>query len=256
MRKLPWTDYALRVLCAGLMFVSGFLLLSMSTFALRMRNDIPGFVPGLDGPQSLALVLSLALALLPLAMGRAYLGALAASAFVLSGLGGYWWTTIPWDELITASDFPASGRPTLLDYLLVASPALVLGFYAVASQHSRLRADLLNRGASRTQARRAACASFLSGAALFALTTALAGALWALMASGAVFRVVAPIRGVAAIVIASALGVVAYALIARRVRPDDVKRLREEVKPPVKRPSTDEGRRGVLARIRARRWPS
>lgn len=248
-RKLfrPWTDYMLRVLCCGLLFVSGFLLLAGSTFALRMRNDIPGFVPGLTGPQSISLALALVLAFAPLLSSKRFLARFMLSSFIVTGIGGYWWTTIPWDELITDSGFPATTAPGLIDYALVASPAVLTAFYAVVSRPSRLRADLLNRGAEPGEAARAASASFLAGAALLVACGGLAVGLWALMASGAIFEAVAPLpTGVPAIVLAAALVTVAYALISGRVPLAGV----------VRRPSSAGGRPGVLARIRARRSPS
>lgn len=243
----PWLDYALRVLCCALLFVSGYLLLSGSTFALRMRNDVPGFVPGLNGPQSIALVLATVLAFLPILAPRRFLRAFMASSVLLAGIGGYWWTTIPWDELITDSGFPATTSPGLLDYALVASPAVLAAFYAVVSRPSRLRADLVNRGAEPAEALKAASASFLAGSALLVACGALAFGLWALMASGAIFEAVAPLpTGVPAIVIAAALVTVAYALLSGRVPLASL----------VRRPSSGARRPGVLARIRARRSPS
>jgi len=37
----PWSAYALRLLCSVLMFLSGYALLAGSTFALRLRGDVP-----------------------------------------------------------------------------------------------------------------------------------------------------------------------------------------------------------------------
>lgn len=243
----PWMDYALRILCCSLLFGSGYLLLSGSTFALRMRNDIPGFVPGLTGPQSIALVLAVILAFAPLLSAKRFLARFTLSSFLFAGIGGYWWTTIPWDELITDSGFPAGTPPGLLDYALVASPAVLTAFYAVVSRPSRLRADLLNRGAEPSEVSRAAAASFLAGAALLVVCSALAFGLWTLMASGAIFDAVAPLpTGVPAIVLAAALLAVAYALLSGRV----------SLRGGLRRPSSNAERRGVLARIRARKSPS
>lgn len=243
----PWGAYALRLLCSLLMFASGFALLAGSTFAMRMRPDVPGFVPGLSGPQSIALVLAAVLSLLPLLLGRRYLGALVVSAFLLSGLGAYWWTTVPWDELITASNFPTSQKPRLMDYALVASPAVIAGFYAVVSHASVLRADLRRRGAEREQAMRASCASFLAGAGLLVLGGAMTVGLWTLMASGAAFGLApAGLRGVPAIIVASALVAVAYALVMPRTRGGAT----------LRRPWSAAARLAALARSRAQRSPS
>ena len=206
----PWSAYALRLVCSGLMFVSGFLLLTNSTFALRLRGDAP--------VTALVLALAALLAFLPLALGRRYLGGMMVSAFLLAGIGGYWWTTIPWDELIKESEFGATTRPTILDYALVASPAVVCAFYAAVSRASLLRADLKNRGADADEISRAASASFLAGSALLVVCGGLAVALWTLMASGLVFRAAAPLpTGVPALIIVGALLTVAYALFAKRV---------------------------------------
>lgn len=210
MKSRPWTAYVLRVLSCALLFVSGYALLAGSTFALRMRNDAP--------VQTIVVALAGVLSLLPLLFGRRFLGAFLASAFLLSGIGAYWWTTIPWDEFIKDSGFPATTAPRLTDYLLVATPAIIGGFYAVASRASILHADLKNRGADPNEARRAAGASFLAGSALLVLCGALAAGLWALMASGIVFRAVAPMpTGIPALILVGALVTVAYALIARRL---------------------------------------
>lgn len=240
MKARPWSAYALRILCCALMFVSGYALLTESTFAVRMRNDLPvgGIVIALAG----------ALAFFPLLTGRHYLGALLVSAFILSGMGAYWWTTIPWDELIKDSGFPTTLKPTILDYALVASPAIIAAFYGVVSRPSVLRADLKERGADAHEARRAAVTSFLSGATLLVVCGALAGALWWLMASGLIFNAFAPMpTGVPALVIVSALVVVAYALLGGRLpRFRMVRRARE-----------DKERRTVVSRVLAwRKAPS
>lgn len=210
MKSRPWTAYFLRILCCLLMFLSGYALLAGSTFALRMRNDLPVL--------AMVLALSGTFALLPLAAGRGYLGALLASAFVLSGLGGYWWTTIPWDELIKDSGFPTTLKPDLLDFALVASPAVVAAFYAVMSRPSLLWADLKCRGADRDEIWRASVASFFSGTILLVVCGALSVALWAFMASGLASVALAPIpTGLPAIVLVGALVTVACALLARRL---------------------------------------
>lgn len=210
----PWTAYALRILSCALLFASGYVLLSGSTFGVRMREDLPS--------GAIALALSAVLSLLPLLFGRRFLGAFLVSAFLMSGIGAYWWTTIPWDEFIKDSGFPSGTPPGFADFLLVASPTLIAGFYATTSRASTLMADLKNRGADADEARRAAGQSFLSGAALLVLCAGLAAALWGLMASRVIFDLAAPVpTGVPAIVIVAALVTVAYALIANRLPPLD-----------------------------------
>lgn len=210
MRARPWSAYALRVLCSGLLFVTGYALLAGSTFALRMRGDLP--------VQTLVLALAAILAFVPLLCGRKFLGAFLVSAFLLSGIGAYWWTTIPWDEFIKDSGFPTSEKPQVLDYALVASPAILAAFYAAISRPSLLHADLKARGADPDEIRRAASISFLSGAALILVCGALAFTLWSLMAAGVVFAAVAPVpTGVPALVLVAALVTVAWALLARRL---------------------------------------
>lgn len=234
MASRPWSAYALRVLCSVLMFGTGYTLLAQSTFALRLRDDAP--------VTALVLVVAAFLSFLPLAFGRRYLGALLVGGFLLSGLGGYWWTTIPWDELIKESEFGLTTRPTLRDYALIASPAVVCAFYAVVSRPSVLRADLKNRGADDDEIRRAASASFLSGAVLLLACGALAALLWAFMANGLVFRASAPLPvGVPALIVVSALVVVSYALLARRLPRFRLGR----------RPTPQAARPGLLARIKA-----
>lgn len=192
------------------MFGSAYALLSGSTFALRMRDDLP--------IQGIVVVFGGILSFLPLLYGRRYLGALLVSSFVISGIGAYWWTTIPWDEFIKDSGFPTAQKPTLWDHALVASPTMVAAFYAVVSRPSILHADLRERGADIAEVRRASAASFLSGAALLVFCIALAGGLWAIMASGSVFAAVAPIpTGIPALVIVAALGSIAWAIFVRRI---------------------------------------
>lgn len=205
----PWGAYALRLFTSALLFVTGYALVAGSTFALRMRNDAP--------VGTIVVVICAALAVLPLLFGRRYLTGAAISAFLLTGIGGYWWTTIAWDEFIKKSGFPTNAPPTFSDHLLVASPAVVIAFYAIVSRASMLKADLKDRGAEPDEASRAACASFLSGSALLVLCGALSIGLWALMASGLVFRITAPVTGVPALVLAAMFVVVSYALIARRL---------------------------------------
>lgn len=238
----------MRIVCSGLMFVSGYLLLASSTFALRLRNDVP--------VQTLVLAITAALAFLPLLFGRRYLGALLISAFALSGIGGYWWTTIPWDAFIKDSGFPTSEAPDILDYALVASPAIVCAFYAAVARPSILRADLKNRGADPDEISRAACVSFLSGAALLVFCGALAVTLWALMSSGVVFAAARIVpTGVPALVLCAALVAVAWALLTHRLPRFRGRATRAVARaPPTAAPTLrpTEGR-GVMARMRALR---
>lgn len=210
LRARPWFAYGLRVFCSSLMFLTAYGLLVSSTFATRMRDDFP--------VQMLVIALSAILAFFPLLMWRRYLGALLVSAFLISGIGGYWWTTIPWDELIKDSGFPATLKPDILDYALIASPTVVAAFYAVVSRPSMLRADLRNRGADPDEIRSVTSMSFLAGAALLLFCGALSVAMWAFMSTGLAFAALAPIpRGVPALVIVGALATVAYALLADRL---------------------------------------
>lgn len=242
----PWSAYALRLLCSGLLFASGYVLLAQSTFALRMRNDAP---IGL-----LILVVAAVLSFLPLLFGRRFLAAFLVSGFLLSGIGAYWWTTIPWDEFIRDNGFPAARAPRMLDYALIASPAIVAAFYAAVSRPSLLRADLRNRGADPEEISRASCVSFVSGAALLVFCGALATLLWGLMASGLVFAAIAPIpTGIPALVIVAALVAVAWAIFARRVPRF---RVRKATRPTAAAPTpglaAGAPRRGLIARMRAK----
>lgn len=210
MKPRPWMAYAARIVCCILMFGCSYALLGGSTFALRMRDDAP--------IMALVIGLSAFLAFMPLLFGKRYLGALVASGFIIAGIGAYWWTSIPWDELIKDSKFPTQQKPRLLDYALVASPAVVIALYAVVSRPSMVRADLKARGADPDEISRAACAGFLSGAALLVFCGALSVAFWALMASGLPFRAFAPMPvGLPALILVATLVVVAYALLARRL---------------------------------------
>lgn len=245
----PWGDYALRVFVCLLLLASGFVLLSTSTFTLRMREDIPAFMPGLTGPQGLSLIVAAVLSLLPLAFGRRFLGALVVSAFLLAGIGGYWWTTIPWDHFVTKSGFPATTAPRPMDYLLVASPAVIVAFYAVVSRASRLKADLRNRGADEDEVRRATGASFLAGVGVLAVSGALAAGMWALLMGGILQSAPAFLpRGMPAVILAGALLVLAYGLATKRFS-------FHWERPHVRRPSSDAAGPSGLARNRARRSP-
>lgn len=249
-KSRPWAAYGLRLLCSGLLFATGHMLLAGSTFALRMRNDMP--------VELITLALAAALSFLPLLFGRHYLGAALVGAFLMSGIGAYWWTTIAWDEFFKDSGFPAKTPPALMDYMLVASAPAICAFYAIASRASVLRADLRNRGADRDEAARAACASFLAGSMLFVLTTALAAGLWVLMATGVVFTATAPLpTGVPALVLTAALCVVAYALIARRLPRPSLARFRgAPPAPPVAAGAPEVAKRSWLARRRTKKASS
>lgn len=216
-RARPWGDYLLRALACLLLFATGFGLLSTSTFALRMRDDIPPFVPGLDGPQGLALVMALALSLIPLIAGRRFLRTYLLSSFLMSGIGAYWWSSIPWDELITDSDFPASHPPGVMDFALVASPVFLAAFYVALSRVSVVRVDYKNRGVDADEAKRAAAASFLAGAAALVVTTAMSLVLWLALANGW-FLIDHPLKGVPAVVTAGGLVAAAWIVSGRRWR--------------------------------------
>lgn len=214
----PWMDYALRLVACIVMAAVGYLLLSQSTFILRMRNDVPAFVPGLDGPHSIGLVLAVALSLMPLLAGRRFLGGLMVSAFILSGIGAYWWTLIPWDELITESDFPVTTPPVFGDYVLIALPAVVIAMYVVASRASRLLADAKNRGIDRHEAMKAAAMSYLAGVGSLVAALVGATALWVAMSSGALTTGIRGLpTGMPALLAAAALVVLAWAIGGRKL---------------------------------------
>lgn len=199
----PWGDYVLRILACLLLAVTGFILVAKSTFALRLRDDVPG------GAQTVALALTAVLSLLPLAFRKRFLGAFLVSAFLLTGIGAYWWTTIPWDELVTESDFTAGTPPRTLDYALTLAPVFIAAFYAAVSRASILRADYLRRGADPDEARHAAAASFLAGAVALVLSTVMTAILVAALASGAV-QGLPGLVGVPALIVAALLVVLAY----------------------------------------------
>lgn len=231
--RRPWTSYALRVLCCVLMFLSGYALLSGSTFALRMRGDLP--------VKSIVVVLAGFFAFFPLARPRHYLRWLIVAAFVFTLIGGYWWTTIPWDELIKDSGFPTAQKPTLIDFALVATPAIVVAFFVVASRPSIMHADLRARGADADEALAAAAVSFLAGAVLLVICGALAIAMWLFMSAGLASALAAPIpRGVPALIVVGALGTLSYAILARRL-------------PGLKHPWVEAARRAAARGTRGRR---
>lgn len=210
MQSRPWTAYALRILCCVLLFITGYVLLASSTFAVRMRQDVPA--------TAIALLLAALLGFMPLLNPRRFLRLMLVSAFLLSGIGGYWWTTIPWDEFVKDSGFPSRTPPTLTDYLLVAAPPLIAAFYAITSRASVLMADLKNRGADAHEIQRAAGTSFLSGAALLLVCASLAAALWTMMATGVLLRPAIPLpTGVPAVMLAAAVVTVGYAIVAKRM---------------------------------------
>ena len=202
---IPWGDYLLRVVACLLLAVTGFILVAQSTFALRLRDDVPG------GARTVGLVLTGVLSTLPLLFRKRFLGAFLVSSFILTGVGAYWWTTIPWDELVTESDFTAGRPPGPLDYALTLAPVFIAAFYAAVSRASVLRADYLRRGADPAEAKRAAAASFLAGAVALVLSTVMTAALVAALASGVVSGVDS-IVGIPALVLAGLLIVLAYVL--------------------------------------------
>lgn len=246
MKARPWSAYLLRILCSTLLFISGYALLANSTFALRLRGDVP--------VHAIVIVVAALLSYLPLAFGRRYLGMMLVSAFLISGIGAYWWTTIPWDEFFKENDFVTEQKPRILDYALVASPAVIAAFYAAVSRASLLRADLKNRGADADEVARAASASFLSGAMLLLVCGALAGALWALMATGLVFRAFAPIpTGIPALIFVAALVAVAWLLLTQRApRFRSEKARRKNGEPSEAAPAAGQtARRGLTAKAKA-----
>lgn len=251
--RRPWGDYALRVLACALLFAGGFSLLAGSPFALRMRDDIPSFVPGLSGVHSLALLLAFLLGFLPLLFGKRYLGAFLVSSFLVAGIGGYWWSLITWDELVTESDFHATTAPDWWRYFQVSTPLIAAVLYVVASRASRMRAEYRNRGADPEEVSHAAAGSFLAGMGSLVVTLALAAGLWQLLASGALTGRPAwvPTGAPAVLLAAAAIGLAAWLLSSRRRGPDGV-----DAAGVLRRPWTAAKGRAARARSRARRSPS
>lgn len=246
----PWGDYLLRGLASLLLFGSGFSLLATSTFALRMRDDVPALVPGLSGVEGLALLVAGVLAIIPLLFGRRFLGAFLASAFVLSGIGAYWWTLIPWDELVTESDFVTQTSPDWWRYFQVATPLVAAVLYVVASRASRMRAEYRNRGADANEVSQAAASSFLAGMGVLVVTLSFTGVLWQLLATGALLAPPDWVpRGVPALVLAAALVALAWALMSKRVGLDGTPAW-------VTRPWTAAAGLAARARSRGRKSPS
>lgn len=237
--SIAWGDVMLRVLFSGLLLIASYQLLAQSTFAWRIREDVPTGVGGL------IFGLSALFALGPLLFGRHYLDAFVVSAFTVTLLGAYWWTTIPWEELITETNFTVEGAPGPMDYLLIVSPAFLAVAYTALSRWSRVRTDLLTRGADSDQVRRAAAASFLGGAVALIAATATGAAFIGLLVLGVLQAAPDFFAGVPGVVGAVIVIGLALALIGRRPR-----RAR------VKRPSGREARPEGQERTRARKWPS
>lgn len=240
-RIFPIADYGLRILFSVLLVGASFQLLAQSTFAWRLRNDAPG------GAMALALGLSALAGVLPLASGRRYLRAYVVCATVVTLLGAYWWTTIPWEETITETNFNLEQPPTLWDHLMAASPAFLAVAYAALSGWSALRADMLSRGVDRAQADQAAAASFLGGGVALVAATAAAFVFIALLAGGlAQPRMMLPLPSV----VSAVLGVLvlggALALLGRRWP-----RLRD-----LRRPSSRAEGPASPERSPAQKWPS
>jgi hypothetical protein len=213
-----WGDYTSRGLASLLLFGAGFALFSTSTFVLRMRNDIPLSFAGLDGPQSLALILAGLLSIIPILMGRRFLGAFLVCGWIVTGIGGYWWTTIPWDELITDSDFPSSLAPGFWDYALVAGPALITTLYVVLARVSQVRADAKGRGIEAGEASRAASVAFLTGAVAIVLSLVFVTGMWMVLSFGVPMwsRIPLP-TGIPALLLCAAVVVLAWFVGTRRV---------------------------------------
>lgn len=242
-RHRPWGDYALRIFCCALLFMSGYSLLLGSTFALRLRDDVPG------GVASVASLVAVVLSVLPLLAGRRFLGVFLFSSFLLSGIGAYWWTLIPWDELVAERNFVTSEPPDFWRYLHVASPLVVAVLYVAASRASRLRAEYLRRGADAHEVSRASAASFLAGMGALVVTMTLAGVLWMLLASGFVLRPPSVLpRGLPMLLAAGAVVALVWALATGQLRKQPVAR-------DVRRPSKDAAGRAGLARSLGRRSP-
>lgn len=239
----PWGERALRIVFALLLVGACYQLLAQSTFAWRLRNDVPYGVGGL------VFGLALLLGLLPLALGRRYVGAYLASGFAATALGAYWWTTIPWEEVVTETNFNLETPPGPWEYLMVASPMFLAAAYVALSRWSTLRADLLARGADRREASRAAATSFLVGVLVLVATTAFAGAFAGLLMMGLLSGGLPGAAVLSApLAVVLALVVMAGALLAYGRRLAVRRRLR--------RPSSRGEGPASPERTRARRWPS
>lgn len=239
-----WGELGMRVLFSVLLLVAGYQLLAQSTFAWRLREDVPAGVNGL------VFGLSALLAGLPLLLGRRYLGAYMLSGLVFAALGAYWWTAIPWEETITETNFTVPEPARVQDYLLVASPAFLAAAYVALSRWSRLRADLIGRGADKQQVRDAAAASFLGGAVALLATLAASAAFVVALALGLPEAAANALpAGVPAVVgsvllVGGVLALLGHALRARRQADA------------LRRPSGPEEGSESPERIPARRWPS
>lgn len=163
--------------CAALA-AAGYALLSRSTFAARLRDDVPALVPGLTGPESVALALGLMLGFLPMWSERQRLPLYLVAAFLLSGIGAYGWTGVPWDELITEGNFNVAGAPLLRHFALVSLPAALVGAELALARTSGMLDDQLARGADRPEALAAARASRAGALAFTLACMALASVLW------------------------------------------------------------------------------
>lgn len=234
-------DVALRVIFCVLLGAVGFMLLLQSTFAWRMLDHpVPTAHPA---SVVVSLVLALWLAALPLLARQRFLGAYLVSGFLLSGIGAYWWTRVPWDALVTRSDFHVGAAPTFADFAMVAAPA-VLAIAAWATLvPGRTQARLLAAGIAPSEARQAGAAARLCGAGAFLAAVALAAAMWAAFAYGLPAVASSSISGLPALVAAGALVALASAAWGRRIRF-------------VRRPSTRAAGRAGPAQSRERRWPS
>lgn len=248
-----WGEIGLRVLFSALLLFAGYQLLAQSTFAWRLREDVPA------GVGTIIFGFSAFFAFLPLLMGRRYLGAYLLSGLMFSALGAYWWTMIPWEEVVTETNFTITDPPRLQDYLLVASPAALAAAYVALSRWSRMRADLLGRGADVDQVRRAAAASFLGGAVALLAAAAASGAFVALLAAGLPQRAAALPAGVPVVVLSVLLVAGVLQLYGRRSRRG---RAAAATAPAggggggVTRPSGRAEDSEAPVRSPARRWPS
>jgi len=171
-------ERTVRVVASIGLFLSATHLLMRSTFRMRLRDDIPAILPGVSGVESAILVLGLILAIVPLLAGRRFVPAFLMSAFIATGLGAYWWTRVPWDELITESDFATTSPPGLLDFLLVASPLLVFAAAWALIAPLRQAADWTARGVDAAEAERTGRSSTTAGALLVVAALAAPAGVW------------------------------------------------------------------------------
>lgn len=170
----------LRILFCVLLLLASHALIAQSPYAVRLHDGLP--VP----VDLLVVALATVLALAPLLARRRFLGAYMLSAGLVSAVGGYWFTLVPWDRvLLTRQSFGLHLPQGWGDYLLVALPMFLATSYAALSRWSRIREDLLSRGADTDQVRHAAASSFLAGAGALCVACVASLAFVALLVDGA-----------------------------------------------------------------------